>query len=1592
MDQEITIDRLLNNFEGVIYQINQIIANKDIEAAKKAMHEIEDIVNSDNPEITLDDREDENYDHVLHELLSKISGVIERGTPDQTRTDGSSRVNEIDEQVRDIDNEIDQIDSEIESIYGAGRNGNSQVQGLDDQISNLQSQLQMAREEMNRLKDDYSPVGQEAFGNLFARKQELEKQIGELSNQKKELEAQGRANNTPTGDHSQEIANLRSELEAAEAEIKRYNDALKDLKGDDTPNGQTAYINTQNQSKEALARRDNILSKIDTLTAVQEKPATDRIKEIEAEIAAIKAPRTVNGSDGKPLEFDDETWQNGLAFRTRTGLEWNSDRYELQTIEQSHDADGIDDNPISTFRVVDKTPELTQEEQSRLDSLQTELNGLLQQIKPDKSQELADLNSKLEAARSRAMTLGQDLRNFKSGAVPYDENAYAQTEVLLLDANNEVRSIEAEIESLNGAKDRLDEVLPDTTEAEKEATAKEIADIDSQINDLRARTQELAKEEKELEGQDELQVRTGTERRRLQDQIRALEARRTELQEKQAKTKEQEDKESNLTPEQKEKVHQLLARKKELLDTRKNLINERNTHVISTEGNQERYDLGEEAKRIGDAIFKTHDVRKELEARGVTREDFLKFYNDGIQQYTKDMDQIRKSYESAIIEQGNIFSGPNGEKLNESLSKKDISNEDKSKILEMVRKNFMANPNFANKMKELGFDKELTSENIDNFQNFVNEYVNKNMARTSALLIRFNEDKEARSILVREARTIQGEKVAIQNFGGNEEEIKAKAEADKSLRDEQIKATIFGNPELEQEWNTRARRFVGARQNEAMEGTFTDKDGQVHTIKFDTIGNYKEMKDDAHFLNLDDYKNFLEITTAYDAAEKEYEGGGLDFINQNVGMFRNNPLFADKYQDVLDAEGQEAANKFIIDYINEKKEYVKSFHGFTNRDAVKYANLKTAGSTLVGMKPVKGDLPVPVKMGNAVTNIFRFVGLRAPSFHYVDKDGNRKFSFAKGAGTLIADALVVGAGAVAIAGGPVTMATWAGAYAIRGGVTAGNVIAANRYYKKHKEDIDNNLPTLDAAPNYVKEVVRRDYYREKLMEEKGQAWLSPFRMASTALHAKFDRLPFFKKSRENTENKIVSEQQARVHDEIDKETEQGTEAVKEAQKNQETRQKNYEKEARSAGVVNEVMRNGGTVDDIDAAAARTAANSAVKSRGGNARLDVSNGDIGDKANIEQGRYVKAEEQLDQTTNIDVSDVSRKNIAAATAVTEEQHYEGEKKHRDFWNRAITAAGTVALGMAVRYVNGQFTEKKMIKEGQDGKEAWEEHIKNPDKKVPKYKEVETTDYDSMKDLKINDLQTKDGGLNDTWNNGNPIVQGQMTGNKTGFVISTHDGKNTIELSLVDKGVGYSVPHHAQGFSNGSIGDMSYLDGVKNLQLAHPENYAKLALHYGLPADAPVEKVAAAALNHGDVFVGNSNAWFQVTNTVGTIMKKVQDGFEMVPQDDTVIFHPGVDSIPPEYADIFSPTKFIEGLGKSAALAVAVPLADDVHEQAKPTHRTSTDALGRDGGRFEERNPILAQCEKDVDKVIERLSREKKKAKKIDDNEQEQDEEER
>ena len=141
------------------------------------------------------------------------------------------------------------------------------------------------------------------------------------------------------------------------------------------------------------------------------------------------------------------------------------------------------------------------------------------------------------------------------------------------------------------------------------------------------------------------------------------------------------------------------------------------------------------------------------------------------------------------------------------------------------------------------------------------------------------------------------------------------------------------------------------------------------------------------------------------------------------------------------------------------------------------------------MIPVK-DLKKKKKIGAATENVFRFFGLRKPEFTRIDENGNKVKDIKGGIMTLATDALVVGGVAAAgIFGGPMGLAAVGTAYAAKGLVTAGNLVAGGITKARHKDDIESNRPTPYVVSKDDREVARKNYYRSKEGLGKFRSWV-----------------------------------------------------------------------------------------------------------------------------------------------------------------------------------------------------------------------------------------------------------------------------------------------------------------------------------------------------------------------------------------------------------------------------------------------------------------------------------------------------------------------
>jgi len=1528
MDMDITMERLLNDFEGVISQINDIVARKDIQAARRAMEQIAEIVAADNPDVELDTRADPNMDHVLHELLSRINGVIETQGQKTYVIDETEEGRQVEEELHIIDTEIDQIDIEINNIRRSGKGTRAVVIGDDDDSETIEDQtvteINRKIEELTRQRIDLyaqwrelrktDSVIDDATVNLKSQIDELNKQIAALEAQREALKAGA------TIDPNVDVADLERQIKELREQAISISKDIKEINKEDNPASAQVVANLRAQRQEIYNKIAELERQIEAARANRTVSAHDRIIALEQEIADLEQKRfkeveRIPGDQFAILNrnLSPENFKKGDILRIgNRQIELDPSVHKIESVfaQDVYGGEEADLGPTGEFVL----KEVDQEVDQQIAAKRKELNDLLKSLTPDKTAAIAEIDEKLKALKEQIAILSEDYQRAKG-----NDSLSAEIYAKIVSINEEIRKLEEE---------RINLTQISTTRTKRGPT-------------------------KVIKG------------------------------------------DSKLTEEQQLRIKMLLKRKQELLLRRREVVKLVRKHqkvIITGEG--EKYDLTKVARELGDPFFKTHEIRQALADRGVTDEDYLRFYDEGIAKFNERQVQLNAQLKAVREEVKSIVVGPNQENYIKVLNDKNASKEDKLRVLEAIRKNFLNNEKFKAKMIEAGFDKELTEENMDQFNEFFGKYMQNTTLIMRGIQAEMQEIGFNIRVLEHEKDSITRGQQAERDAEDGGSRILADADADKKLRDEQIATTMFGNPEMEAKWDETVKRFNGARQ--VSDDTFevTKSDGTVVRINFDTIKDYEGKDADAHFLNLDDYQRFLELTTAYDNAEKEEPGLGLKLVKENFDFFTDNPNFKAAYDKVLAEQGQEAADKLLLEYINEKKEYVKTFHGLTNREAVKHATLKTAGSTLTAMRPVRGNLPTPVKMGNAVSNVFRFAGLRAPHFHKIDADGNKVLTVKSGIGTLLTDALVIGAGALAISTGPVGIATWAAAYGVRGAVTAGNVIAANNYYKKHKDVIDAGLPTLAEPPEYTKEVARRDFYRQQIMDETGKPEVGLIRQFTTWVHAKTDRLPFRRAAREATHNAIVEKQQGRMHEEIDGNATERIEVTQrnaeQSRANREIRDRNRQAEARSQVTYNSVLRDPNP-ENMEGMASNVAVNAAIRSRGSTLRVDVAKGTVGTAEQVGAGRFKKPEEALEQTQGMEVVPDKASTMTASTAITEEEHYQGEKEHRDFWNRVITAAGTVAAGMAIRYGYTRFMERKMTDPGTPDSTKTVHHDETTTKewvdgqKVTKPVETEVTDYGTQYDLQGHTLEEV------TQANAGKQVTGyySVSGGQRGAQQITLTGREKITAMWQDDGSRWGT---GVGDTAGLNQHTGFIDRTVGQAMMDGNGLMKQGITIEDLAKAVGQgKVDPATLQGTYVSLGD-NHWVSLQELMSGMTKQVPIGshIEMVP---TEIVEPGhwVDKVipawdetvpvpgtPPTYEDVFSWKAAADALTQSALAGAGVGSIDALHEASRATYRTSVDAIGRNGGTFDERNPILARSSEIMERLADQIIEQDKKAK--------------
>ena len=975
-------------------------------------------------------------------------------------------------------------------------------------------------------------------------------------------------------------------------------------------------------------------------------------------------------------------------------------------------------------------------------------------------------------------------------------------------------------------------------------------------------------------------------------------------------------------------------------------INESQTR--DTSDNSTQLHVKEEAKKIGDKIFKTAAIRKELSARNISREEFLDFYKQGKQASEDKMKDIRQKvdiygYEAAVVD--------GSDHLIKKLFDHGLNETEKIDLYEKVRNNIVKIDRLKEKLEENGFlDNPITNaEQLKEFEKIVNYWELDVQTNINKLNEEYKEYQEDIEIFDQEIDKIEKEfealKVEEDLAKGKMTDLDKDSKEEKELRAKQIRATVYGDEELEKEWDKRITRF---HSHKIPQKQTVIIDGKEVEIDFETVNDYEGIEEDEYFLNLADYKKYLELTSIYEnVVSKTDKQKGLEFIKS---ILDKNEAELQEYFE-LSKKDSSKADELLEQYLGEKKEYVTTYHGFTNEHAVKEAVYKTSGTTLKAMKPVKGNYPIPVKMANGAENFFRFFGIRKPEFTTKNENGEKVKTIGKGVGTIAIDAALVGAvTATGIVTGPIGLATWGAAYAAKGAVTLGNRIAGKREYKKHKDVIDANLPTLSKATGYDREVIRKDYYRELIKRENETDKITVGQKISTWAHAKTDKLPFRKKAAKETEEALINERIDLSNYAIDRRTNLAKQSVSRnasmARENQIVRQFNTREEARSADTYNDIVRDPDKINNEEAIG-RIARNATLRTNDSLNREDVNFGSSEKRTD----KYQKENPKMYSTRNI-VNVENEGDTVAVTAITEEQKYTARQQHQDRINRVLTILLTAGLRVGIGYANNEYI-KHINKTKTETKvtPGSKKYVEGKTHKEPIYEEK--VEYSLNTNKKISDLKYKDEALNDVYGGPN-ISNGKLNSDIDAFVIGTKDANGrTIEVSIAEAGKGFTT-RHVRALTDENLSNLSISQAIEKLKQVDPTTFNNYLKTVGLSENASAEEIAKVALEQGHFYVqsGKMEGWRSVlSGNMDEKYQKIIKGYNTIKGKGHLEEIPGKVSTTTSQVtkDVFSASKVAKTAVKGAAAGAAVTVANDLHEANNQTKRV-------DVGIFEKRNPHL------------------------------------
>ena len=984
----------------------------------------------------------------------------------------------------------------------------------------------------------------------------------------------------------------------------------------------------------------------------------------------------------------------------------------------------------------------------------------------------------------------------------------------------------------------------------------------------------------------------------------------------------------------------------------------------------DKIDLTEEAHKIGDNIFKTAEIRKELTERGVEREDFLRFYEEGkiaqesvIESINKDVRDLTELIRITDVEEkdGDIF-------VKELRDKED---DKKLEILEKIRNQLVGNEYGKEILKaedEKFLTDEITAENMNDFIKCFNSINNKLKEEAELQKRMIDEQKENAEIFDKEISRLKKE---IEVVKTSKEDLEKKSADEKELRKAQIKATMSDSEESKkiiEEWNKRILRF-NEHNKKIKKFTYT-KEGKEVELEYQTVEEYKEFADDEWWLNLEEYKDNLELTTKYEAImESAGQDAALEFLKENTDP--------EKLTEMKSDNPDKSESEILMNLVAEKKEYVSTWHGHANIHAAQYSAYQSAGSTLKYMKPVKGQLPIQTKAANALENIGRFFGLRVPKFTKVNEEGKKVVTpntIARGAITTAADIFKIG---------------WYGLTKLPGAAAKGIMVLASMgdakiYKNKYGKLIDANVPTL-ATTKEEKMLRRKEHYRKKIKEEKGIEELGVIDNLTTWAHAWTDRFPGRSKKAQETQDKVSAELGELSDTTIDRRTEKAVAILEDdkkiADRNLEKRTKNIKEEIRSADSYNDMVRDPKSIDK-EKAYASAARNVILRQIGKNdLREDLNK----DSEVARTKKYKKKEPEIEELE--DLKDVNNKgNTIANTAITVEQRYTAAKQVQDRKIKFGTMLLTAGIKMGALYASNDFKIDSVIQDkGNVAKgnnsgpiKKW---VEEKTKKVPIYEEKEVWTTEGAKGT------FSEVAYNDVYG-GRQISNTKLEDPIDAFAlrIPGKDGEIVGDVSFAETATGLRVgglDPQVTNIGDVDVSNMTMPQLMEHLSKENPEGFKQYLKAVGLKENASFEKIAKVVGKRGDLFgqTAKQEGWRQYKLE---LVKKVKREFM---GNEEVMIEPGhyevVSGGVQEVTDSgvvnriihnITMEKLIESIGKGAAIGAVEAGVDRIHEAVDPTKRVEE-------GTFEELNPLIASFAK---KESERIKKEKEEEKDEEDKE--------